>query len=79
MIFKNNKVYDALKWLCLVFLPALVTLYYGLSKVWPLPYAEEVVATWAVVETFLGAILGIGNIRYKKENEIFESENIGNG
>lgn len=28
MIFKNNKMYDVLKWIVLIFLPALATLWF---------------------------------------------------
>ena len=60
----NNKVYDVLKWVALVALPALGTLYFGLSKIWGFPYGEEIVGTITVVDTFLGALLGISTIQY---------------
>ena len=59
----NNKVYDVLKWVALVALPALGTLYFGLSKIWGFPYGEEIVGTITVVDTFLGALLGISTIQ----------------
>ena len=37
-----NSVFDTLKWLVLVFIPALTTLYVSLSAIWQFPYAEEV-------------------------------------
>lgn len=64
----NNKVYDILKWSALVFLPAAGTLYGTLSKIWGLPCGSEVVETIVAVEFFLGALLGISNIQYKKSN-----------
>ena len=60
----NNKVYDVLKWVALVCLPALGALYFGLSKIWGFPYGEEIVGTISVVDTFLGALLGISTIQY---------------
>lgn len=62
----NNKVYDVLKWIALVFLPALGALYFGLSQVWGLPYGEEIVGTITLIDTFLGALIGISNINYNK-------------
>ena len=65
-----NSVFDTLKWLVLVFIPALTTLYVSLSAIWQFPYAEEVAKTSAAVCMFLGAVLGISNIAYHKENDI---------
>lgn len=67
MLIKNSKVYDTIKWIALVFLPALGTLYFALSGIWGLPYGEEVVGTIMAIDTFLGALVGISNINYKKE------------
>ena len=63
----NNKVYDILKWVALIFLPALGTLYFALSGIWGLPYGEEIVGTITAIDTFLGALLGISSIKYKKQ------------
>lgn len=65
----SNKVYDVLKWLVMIVLPAISTLYFALSGIWGWPYAEEVVGTIAAITTFLGALLGISNAQYKKVNE----------
>lgn len=62
----NNKVYDILKWIALIGLPALGTLYFALSSVWGLPYAEQIIGTVAAVDTFLGAVLGISTMNYNK-------------
>lgn len=64
----SNKVYDILKWLALIALPASGTLYFALAKVWGFPYGEEVVATIAAVETFLGTALQISSAKYNKED-----------
>ncbi len=65
----SNKVYDILKWIALVVLPALGTLYFALAGIWNFPYGEQVVGTITAIDTFLGAILGISNIQYKKKEE----------
>jgi hypothetical protein len=62
----KNKTYDILKWVALVVLPALGTLYFALSGIWKLPYGEEIVGTITAIDTFLGAILGISTIQYNK-------------
>lgn len=63
----SDKIYDILKWVALIFIPALGTLYFALSTIWGLPYGEEIVGTLTAVDTFLGALLGISTYQYNKE------------
>ena len=62
----NNKTYDVLKWVALVVLPALTTLWLTLANIWGFPYAEAIGATMAAITTFLGALLGVSSIHYNK-------------
>ena len=62
----NNKLYDILKWIALILLPALGTLYFALAGIWGFPYAEQVVGTITAIDTFLGVLLGISANTYKK-------------
>lgn len=64
----NNKVYDVLKWIALILLPAIATLYFALSGIWDFPYGEEIVGTITAIDTFLGVILGISTNTYNKSN-----------
>ena len=63
----NNKVYDILKWIAQILLPALGTLYFALAGIWNFPYAEAIVGTITAVDTFLGIILGISTVQYNKK------------
>mgnify|MGYP002525778393 CR=1 FL=1 len=65
----NNKVYNALKWIVMIVIPAVTTAYVGLAAIWHFPYAEEVAKTSAVICTLLGALLGISTAQYNKTNE----------
>lgn len=65
----SNKYYDLLKWIALIVLPALGTLYFGLAKIWGIPFGEEIVGTITVIDTFLGALLGVSTNNYYKQNE----------
>ena len=65
----SNKIYDILKWIALIVLPALGTFYFALSGIWGLAYGEQIVGTIMAVDTLLGTILGISNINYKKKGE----------
>ncbi len=62
----SNKTYDVLKWIAMVVLPAIATLYAALSGIWGFPYGEQIVGTIVAVETFIGAVLQISNAQYKK-------------
>ncbi len=69
MIIKNNKVYDVLKVIALVWLPAFVTFYLTVSGIWDLPYAKQVAGTITAFATLLGALLGISSKQYKEAQE----------
>ena len=68
----SNKVYDVLKFIAMVVLPAAGTLYFALSSIWGLPYSEEIVGTITAIDTFLGALLGVSSKSYK--NKLNEGE-----
>ena len=63
----NSKVYDVLKWIALVALPATTALWLTLANIWGFPYAEAIGATLAAVTTFLGALLGVSSLQYAKK------------
>ena len=65
----SNKVYDVLKYITQIGLPAVGTLYFALSGIWGFPYAEQVVGTITAIVTFLGVSLGISSANYKKEEK----------
>lgn len=73
MVF-SNKVYDTLKWIALVLLPPLATLYLALAKYWTLPYPEAVSGTIMAIDTFLGAILQVSTNNYKGDGELIVNE-----
>ena len=62
----NDKTYDALKWIAMIVLLAVAILYFTLESIWGLQYGEQIVGTITAVDTFLGALLGISNVKYKK-------------
>lgn len=67
MLILKDSVYDTLKWVTMIVLPALATAYVGLASIWGWPYADEVAKTTAVVCTLLGALLGISTAQYNKQ------------
>ena len=69
-----NKVYDVLKWITMVCLPAITTLWLTLASIWGFPYAEPIGATLGAITVFLGALLGISSITYAKSLESGEAD-----
>ena len=65
----NSKVYDILKWITMIVLPACATAYVGLAAIWGWPYADQVAKTTAVICTLLGALLGISTAQYNKDEK----------
>ena len=63
----SDKQYNVLKWVALILLPAMGALYFGLAGIWNFPYGEQIVGTITVIDTFLGAILGISTVQYNKK------------
>jgi hypothetical protein len=72
--FFKPRTYDFLKMVAQIFLPALGTLYFGLSEIWGLPYGPEVVGTITVVDLFLGAILGVSSAQYYRSGANFDGD-----
>ena len=62
----SDKTYDILKWVVMLVLPTLGTLYATLSPVWGWPLCEEVCTTLTAITTALGVLLGISTAQYRK-------------
>lgn len=60
----NSNVYDSLKWLVQIVLPAIGTCYAALAVLWGFPYAEQVVGSISAICVLLGACLRISNSNY---------------
>ncbi len=67
MIFKD-KVFDFLKWVNLIAIPALATAYSQLAGIFGWPYGEQIAKVAVIISTLLGALLGISNYQYYKQN-----------
>ena len=63
-----DKVYEVLRWLVAVFLPALGVFFSTLAEAWHwnLP-TEAILTTLSAAELFLGAIFGISKVIYDRK------------
>ena len=65
----SNKVYDVLKWISLVFLPALITFAGVVMNSFQWEYTDIALTIAVAFNTFLGTVLGVSNITYKNKTE----------
>lgn len=70
--FLSGKVYDFLKFIAQIVLPAFGTLYFTLASVWGFPAPEQVMATTLALGTFLGVVLRISTNSYNKSEAQYD-------
>lgn len=62
-----NRLFDFLKWVAILFLPALAILIRSIFAIWNLPFGAELSDTIIALQVFLGAIIGVSTLNYNKE------------
>lgn len=62
----SNKAYDRIKYIGLIFMPALETLLIALSKIWDFPPFVVLAGTVGAVGVFLGALVKRSSDKYAK-------------
>lgn len=58
-----DKVYDIMKWVCLIALPALAWAYSYFGGIWAWPMQDQIVATITGVASLIGILFGFDEIR----------------
>lgn len=66
----TGRLYDRIKFVALIGLPALGTLYFALAGIWGLPYADQIVGTIAAIDTALGLWVKYLSVQHDKLPEI---------
>lgn len=61
-----KKVYDVLKYIAQIVLPAIATFVFTISQIWGIPYGEQIEGTIIAVDALLGALLLLDTVRYNK-------------
>lgn len=64
-----DKWYDILKWVCLIFLPALAWLILQIGATIGIPNPEQVATVINAVATFIGLLIGVSTYNYNKTKE----------
>ena len=62
----SDKVYDILKWVVMIVLPACSALYASLAPVWGWGNVEQITVTLSAIQLFLGSLIGISTSNVKK-------------
>lgn len=57
----NSRLYDKMKWLGLIALPALGLFYSVIAPLWGLPYAEPITKTLDALGVLIGTLIGISS------------------
>ena len=70
----SENTYDILHMITQFWLPGAGTLYFTLSQIWGLPYAEQVVGTIVALTLFLGILLGYAKFYYDRSDERYDGE-----
>jgi len=63
-----NGLYDILKWVSVIALPALAVLVGVLGKTWGMPDVDKIVITINAVGVFIGALIGVSTAQYNRSN-----------
>lgn len=70
-MFLPQKAYEIIRWIVIIVIPALITLYGVIGNTLNIPYTEIVLTIAGAVDVFLGTIFGISKISYdKRQGEI---------
>lgn len=65
----SDKAFNVIRFLCELLVPAIGALYFGIAKIWNLPFGQEIVGTCACISTFLGAFIGVSRNEYNKQQD----------
>ena len=69
MFILKDSIYNTMKWIVTICLPALTTLWLTLASIWDIPYGDPIGATMGAITVFLGALIGISSKSYYKAKE----------
>lgn len=62
-----DKIYEILKWLAILALPAIADFIKFLFPTWGLPYGDPIAETIRQVALLLGILIGISTVQYNKQ------------
>lgn len=66
----SNRLYDILKWVALIALPAIQVFWLTIGKIWSLGYTVEIGATIGACALLLGSLLGVSSYQHNLPNDM---------
>ena len=63
----SDKTYTILKWVAIIGMPAVQTLWQTTAAIWGLPLAGEIGGTIGALHVCLGVMLGVSAVQYNKQ------------
>lgn len=72
--FMSNAVYDHLKRIAQISLPAIGTLYFALAQYWNWQNSEQILGSIMAVDAFLGILLGYSTVKYNKSDAKYDGQ-----
>ena len=65
----NDKLYNILKWIALIAIPALAVFVKTTGNAWGIMYIDEIVTTLNALGTFLGALICVSTVNYNSKKK----------
>lgn len=63
----SDKIYNVLRYIAMISLPALAVFVRAFFPIWGIPYGEEISESIVVINALLGTLLGLSTIGYNKK------------
>lgn len=63
----SNKAYDILKWIVIIFIPALATLIGAIGGYINWVHTDLIVYVLIAVDTFFGTLIGVSTVQYNSK------------
>lgn len=60
-----DKVYQALKWVALIALPAVAVFVQAVGPAWGLPHIDQIVTTLNALSVLVGVLIGVSDLKAK--------------
>lgn len=70
MPYLPQKVYEWLRWIIAIVIPAAIVCFGVIGNVLDIPNTETILTIAGAVQVFLGTIFGISKIRHDKQKEL---------
>lgn len=64
----SDNIYNILKWIGLIALPALAVFVSVIGPVWNIPYTDQIVITLNALGVLIGALIGVSAATISKED-----------